>query len=626
MLKPLDAKTRHRLFYGAALLAVLMIEGDLPAREDGVKKAKAVVAAAAKQEVPDDAWSTQMKSRLGPFDSSAVALEALSALSSSSLLDAQTADLPDGEIWRKTWQLKQLGELLAAPKPNVAAIQTTAKALAAPGPVALEPARRTLVYLTAKWIGMAGATPQSAARERENIAVLLRAAHRKSPALAAREEDTVRAAFRELAALRRFDDLLAEYRAEHSGFNYRTQMTDDYIEQQSRRQFEVPVAFPTTAGGIQIQVRGTAVADATVEVVPNATQGELRVDVVSVGRFGVSGSKGKMHLSANSTQRLTSTQRMYLDPLAINTPGPKVCDRSCTSLNWLQVCTRLPIVGRVVAKIARPIAARKLAEQDPVIARKVEDQVRERVAEEGFDIAYRINGRFGAIGSEIFPADGDKPRVAIQSTADHITWSALYADADELGALSPPPADSAEYDVRHWTHESAADNWGTRLNGKYLDEATFLNLLKEDLNLFSKEFDAQSPLRTPAVLLFAANEPLTVRFREQAVELTLRLQGYGIGRAANWHAARTVKLRYRVVVDAKGMRLVRDREDYLKDKAWKEALDHFLPAVLEPIPRFQNANLKSRLSMQMLSIADGWLATGANRVVESSAAPDLAKD
>jgi len=622
----LKSHVGRRHFSCAAIAVLLAIVGHLAARED-VREKKPV---AAKPESLDDPWSMQMKSRLGPFSAEALQTGRRQTSAVLGKLDAQLNDLPDGAIWRKTWQLKQLGEQLAAPKPNVGAIQTTSRALATSGPVVLEPGRRSLVYLLGNWLGMAGATPQSTARAMQNIETLLRAAHRENQEAVPQNEEAVRLAFRELAALRRFDDLLGEYRATRSGFSYRVRMSDDYIEEESRRTFEVPVAFPTYSGGMSIFVRGTAVSDATVEVVPNETQGELRVEVFSNGRFALSGSKKKMSFTATSLQRMRSTQPMYLDPAAIETPGPTVRDRSCTTLNSLHFCTCLPIIGRIASRVARPIASRKVAEQDPVIARKVEDQLRERVAEEGFDIAYRVNGKFGAIGSEFFPNDGDKPRLTIRSTADDITWSAVYADADELGALSPPASDAstaaASFEVRHWAHESAAENWGTRLNGKPLDEATFRLLLKEDLNLFSKEFDAMPTLRTPAVLLFANDEPLGVKFRDGAVELTLRLQGYSVGRDVNWKSPKTVKLRYRLVADANGIRLVRENENYLKDIAWKRALDHFLPAVYEPLPRFHNGNFKTRLTLQMLTIADGWLSTGANRTPEPRPADKTAAD
>ena len=167
----------------------------------------------------------------------------------------------------------------------------------------------------------------------------------------------------------------------------------------------------------------------------------------------------------------------------------------------------------------------------------------------------------------------------------------------------------------------------TRLDGKPLDEATFHSLLKEDVKFFSREFEQLPTMRTPAVLLFAADEPLSVHLRDGVVLITLRLQGYALGSDVNFKAPRTVTLRYRPVVDVRGMRLVRDQESYLKDAAWKKVLDRFLPAELTPVARFENANLKSRLELRRLVIADGWLASGATRVVVAApAAQNLAKD
>lgn len=617
-----------RYFLGCvALLTLAAIQGDLPAREGANTKQPTRATPVARTQPVDDPWTRYMLALVdSPYD---VAIESRSVAANAEVLERKLGELPDGEILRRKYRMPELLGEIKKPKPDLASLTATLRALSTQGPPVIERERRTLVYHLGAWLGRAKETPQSKAKLRADIELLGATARRPKNAapLAPREDDAVRAAFRELAAQYRFNIQLGEYRAAHSSFNYRTRMSDDYIEAESRREFPIPVDFPTNAGGLNIRVRGEATAVATAEVVPNDTQGELRVDVASVGNFAVSGSKKRMSFSATSTQRLRSTQPMYLGPLNIETPGPTVRDRSCTALNWLQVCTRLPCVGRIVARIAEPIAARKLAEQDPVIARKVEDQVRERVAEEGFDIAHRINGKFGAVGSEIFPNDGDKPRITIRSTSDDITWSALYADADELGALTPPAADNAEFDVRHWVHESAIENWGTRLDGKPLDEATFHSLLKEDVKFFSREFEQLPTMRTPAVLLFAADEPLSVHLRDGVVLITLRLQGYALGSDVNFKAPRTVTLRYRPVVDVRGMRLVRDQESYLKDAAWKKVLDRFLPAELTPVARFENANLKSRLELRRLVIADGWLASGATRVVVAApAAQNLAKD
>lgn len=608
------------------LLTLAAIQGDLPAREGANVKQPTRVNNVARTEPVDDPWTRYM---LALLDSSYdLAIESRPVANNAEALNRKLNELPDGEILRRKYRMPELLGEIKKPKPDLASLSVTLRALSKQGPAVIERERRTLVYHLGAWLGRAKETPQSKAKLRASIEYLGATARRPagSAPLAPGDEESAREAFRELAAQYRFNIQLGQYRAAHSSFNYRTRMTDDYIEAESRREFPIPVDFPTNAGGMNIRVRGEATAVATVEVVPNETQGELRVDVASVGRFGVTGSKKRMSFSATSKQTLRSTQPLYLGPLNIETPGPTVRDRSCTALNWLQVCTRLPCVGRLVARIAEPIAARKLAEQDPVIARKVEDQVRERVAEEGFDIAHRINGRFGAVGSEIFPSDGDKPRLTIRSTSDDITWTALYADADELGALSPPPSDSAEFDVRHWVHESAIENWGTRIDGKPLDEATFHSLLKEDVKFFSDEFEKLPTLRTPVVLLFAAGEPLSVRLRDGAITITLRLQGYAFDPDLPVKAPRTVTLRYRPVVDRRGMRLVRDQEDYLKDAVWKKALDRFFPAELAPVARFQNAGLKSRLELRKLTIADGWLSTGATRVAVAPASQNLAKD
>ncbi|MGC3972540.1 MAG: hypothetical protein QM775_35890 [Pirellulales bacterium] len=171
-------------------------------------------------------------------------------------------------------------------------------------------------------------------------------------------------------------------------------------------------------------------------------------------------------------------------------------------------------------------------------------------------------------------------------------------------------------------HESAVNSWAGRLRGKFLDEATYLALLREHVKIFSPTFDELPPLRSAVVIRFADDDPMQVRFDGQSVALTFRLQGFVRDGRPTLDKPKVVEVRYRLAPGPQGLKFVRDKENFSGDKNWNEVLARYLPPTIEPAPKFRNASFQSRLSLGYLTIADGWLVTGSNRVEESPALSD----
>ena len=546
------------------------------------------------------------------------------ALAALTQLRAQIDQLPDGAVWTKTWNLTNIEKVVTSSKPAKAEFFGVAQAVSIAAPAALEPARRLLAHSLGAMADAAFWSPADADEVDRQINTLAAAAElRRTGNISPKSEADAREAFAALSARRRGVDLLAAYRARNSTFNFRNRIGAEYVSAQSSRQFALPVDLRTSAGGIGVHVHGTAVAHATAQVIPNSERAEVRVDVQSVGKFTVDGSKGRIRLQASSMQRLTASQPLFIDAGKIDSPGARICDRSCTQLNWLCVCLRLPLVERIAAAAASRIAAKKLAQHDPQIAAQVEKRVRERVEDEAYDITYRINGGFGKLASGYFPADGKAQRLTVHSDSDAIHWQAMYVDDDELGALVAPPAEPSaiDLDVQTWLHESAINNWGSRLSGKILDEATFWTVLREEFKLQSSDVEKLPPLRSAAVIRFSTVDPLTIRFERGEVVITLGLDGYVLDNRPHFGASRRATARYRLQPGAAGMQFQRTSADFVDDPAWKPVLDRFLPSTFEPKPRFQNSSFKDRLTVRSLSLADGWLFIGT---VRSSKLPSVA--
>lgn len=575
------------------------------------------------------AWAESLRKRFVAADDNTLRQMRSDAKAALVQLKSLTDQLPDGAVWVKTWNLDGLEKVVSSTKPTKAAVVSAERALTTAAPATLEPSRRLLAHRLGAFADAAYWAPSDAEEVDAHITTLAEAAElRRANNISAKTEAAAREAFAALSARRRGVDLLAAYRAQNSTFNFRNRIGAEYISSQSKRQFHLPIDYRTSTGGISVHVHGTTVAHATTQVVPNSERAEVRVDVQSVGKFTVDGTKGRIRLQAASTQRLTATQTLFIEADKIDSPGARICDRSCTQLNWLCVCLRLPLVKRIAAAVASRVAAKKLAEHDPEIARQVEKRVRERVEDEAYDITYRINGGFGKLASGYFPADGKAQRLTVHSDSNAIHWQAMYVDDDELGALAPPRFEppAVDLDVQTWLHESAINNWGSRLSGKVLDEATYWTVLREEFKLQSSDVEKLPPLRSASVIRFPTVNPLTIRFEQGEVVITLGLQGYMLDNVPNWNAPRTATARYRLHPGAGGMQFQRTSADFTDDPAWKSVLDRFLPPTFEPKPRFQNSSFKDRLTVRSLSLADGWLFVGTVRTSQLPSVSTVAKE
>lgn len=557
-------------------------------------------------------WVATARKRLLPAEKRELNALKSQLAAAAKTLDAGLADLPDGARWRAAWQIDVLQTELKKPEPDVAKLGQVEAYSALPPPPEMKAAQHALRAALRNYVGAAALNPLTVKQYDRDLALLDQV--RQGKVSVAKEEPAIRESYRRLATTHRLADLLAEFRNDHSQPNYRTVLTDDYVAKRAERHIEAPLRLQQQAGRIHLTVTAQAKADTSAVLVPNDERAEIRVVTKGLIPATIHGSGGRIQLTALNTQNLNATETLYLGPDGIDTSGPQVSDCSRTALACLNLCLRFPLLKRIGERIASRIVANKLAEKDPEIARKVEQALAERIGEEGYDIASRLNGTFRKLYSDRLPKQGDEPRLRISSDADGIYWSALYADYDQLGALAPPPvpASSLPFDMVLQLHESAIQSWANLLGGAFVDEATYLNLLKENVGLESPTVLARKPARRAAVFRFADRNPLQIRFDETGIELKLGLQGFVDGAAPYVAAPKTVTVRYQIAPGKAGIQLVRAAEDFSKDPKWGKLLDGFFPAAWKPVPQFANAAVGEKLLMRYLKIQDGWVIVGSS--------------
>lgn len=297
------------------------------------------------------------------------------------------------------------------------------------------------------------------------------------------------------------------------------------------------------------------------------------------------------------------------------------------------------LLGRctLIEKIASQAVQKRLTANDTSLSEQIERTVRARVEDEGFELAYRVNGliRHG-LWDRIASLDF-APNVRLQNNSQGIRSDIDYTRKDQLGALSPPPEIPSKVypnlDLITWVHESVANNALDSLNGMRLDEATIRGVWRVELKLTNDDWEKIQPAKIPAVITLANRSPLTLRFLPQSIELQLRAAACEVDGHVEDVQARELRIQYRLDEDARGLQFARQEIEFpeslpsVEEAIWLKALERFFPKTVRPLPKFRNTGFPQFLRIGYLNVSRGWIVAGVSRVSPSSSpSPQVPKE
>lgn len=424
------------------------------------------------------------------------------------------------------------------------------------------------------------------------------------------------------------DETLDPLRRRLSGPNDVGFVSADFIAFLARQQFEQPVAFTRQVTGARIAGTGRVSLELSATVPVSDGENRLLVHARGTGTITATADRRRVHVVAAATPAVTCTQAVHILPRGIAGDTPDVAAAFRTRLEGVGIDGLLGRCRLVQRAAGRAISA-ALAANDPRVAATLEDAVRERVREEGIQLAYRVNGLLRSTVWDQLRAVDYEPAVDLHNDAAGLWSATTWAHADELAALAPRPAlpSGPALDVVRFVHESAVGNALGGLSGATIDEATVRGLWETQFKLSSAEWDALPGGRVPAVIRLAAGRPLTLRFVPDGVVVDLRATGCDLdGRAAD-AGPRAIRIRYHV---AGGSGLVRDPLEFAADvpaavrPVWEEVLGLFCAREIRPLPRFPNRLARQVFALAHLHAADGWLVVGLRRATPDAGDGDVA--
>lgn len=543
-------------------------------------------------------------------------------------LQSRLSERADRYMLAHLWRLDRLSEQLDADPPDRNALREIVAAQSGRRGGPLQPLlnalRRSVMVWNAGWED----SPQIWEAAARGAIVLERLQSPATGSLSASEEAEVRAAFAAVARTHRADEWLESIRLTISRPNQRFWVGGDYLRAVSRRQFRLPLRVEDVAPGIGAAGAGSLEAQTSLVLVDSDRSAAFEVCVDAVGDADWRGARRRAILEAHSDETLASRQSIEFSAAAFDIAAPRVSVRSNTSLTGFDLAVRHVIPGRPAERWTRRIVERRLPSADDQAAAMIADAVRERVDDEGHDLASRLRGMFLAAYWLPLGASDLEPRTEVSSSESGVTWDAEYAGHDQLGALSSPPDPGPDpshpgrpaFDTWLALHMSAVNHMSARLAGARFDESMLADLLREEFKLTSDDLNRLPPRRLPAALWFSAVDLPRVSFVANQLQLVVPLSAVELDGQRFATPGLVVRTSYVLEKSKGGIRLVRESLAGLpaSESAARVAqtLARFLPSELRPVARFQNAGVAQRMRLAELRLADGWLMVGTRSVRE----------
>lgn len=381
--------------------------------------------------------------------------------------------------------------------------------------------------------------------------------------------------------------------------------------------------------GTSIQGTSTTNGQITVHLVPTAHLGVIDLVFQAVIHANSVGYNGPVQIHSSSVSQVASRKRLLLDPMhAVTMPAATNAVTSSTIHN---------ITGSSRAvSTAWSQANQQKPQAEQAAARRAEERTNQRMDQRTDEGIARMNAQYAGRYRDPLLDRGLFPRMAkVSTTSDFLVVTALEGRITELAAPDAPLAPKEPADLVLQIHESTIHNGlGSAFAGMIMEEHRFLATLEQMLGevpeRFKREKDDKSP---PWALTYAAEQPISVRFQDGSIKITLRGQKYVRGDSE--FPEMNVTALYKPQKAQDKIKLVRQgpleivppdfvpgggdalsgRAQVLKTLLEKRFNRIFEPEIVpEPITFSGNWKRAGQLGMVECQASGGWLVVGWRRI------------
>lgn len=265
------------------------------------------------------------------------------------------------------------------------------------------------------------------------------------------------------------------------------------------------------------------------------------------------GYNGPATIYSSASTALAARKRFYLNAEGVF--GLPAVSSAVTSTVIRQIDTG----GRaLVERIAWKRALRQQALAEAIASDHAQERFNQRMDAQAGDLVARANRGFQERFRQVLDERGLFPEYFHASTtSEHATLVLMTTGSTGLGAPTAPPELPGSADLAVRTHESSINNLAAAaLSGVFLDEKRFDEITTRLLGLPERKTDPQDEENW--TITFADQQPVTVRFAEGGLQITIRGKRYmNEGRQ---YEAMEVTARYRIEKTPQGFRAVRQGE------------------------------------------------------------------
>ena len=333
------------------------------------------------------------------------------------------------------------------------------------------------------------------------------------------------AAYDDLSRYPSTADLRRIVRQEVSRPNQVIRVASQFVVGAIDRDIRAPLDINEQSNGSTVRGSGTIVGRLSSSLPPSQTRGQSRLEFRGTGDTNMTIQQRRATVQARGHLILSGSILLMMTNDGLRRGEVIKSITSHTRPAGAHVARK--IFPRLLSRIVLRVAAKKMPQEDPGIAKKAGDKLEQIMQAEVDPLIAKANQWIDRLYWQPLNRRAIDPAVTLSTTPTHIEWIARYTQDEELGAPSnapafvgPPPAIGVQF------HESAVRNCASILASRAFSQPDFHELIYGTLGLVTDESKSAARGQIPVAITLAERRPIAARFENGRAIFTLRIASF----------------------------------------------------------------------------------------------------
>jgi hypothetical protein len=367
--------------------------------------------------------------------------------------------------------------------------------------------------------------------------------------------------------------------------------------------------------GTDLYGNGHTIGKVTVELVPNDEQAMFDTMLAGTVQSRTTGYNGPATIYTNGATAIAGRKRIVFEDTGFASYPATAAANTNSRVTGIGG-------GGLVQRVAWKRVGEQKSQAERIAADHAADRVRARMDKQVGEQLSRAHADYLQKVRNPLVRRREFPALRFRTTKELLLATAVAANRNQLAAPAPPPEVTVENDLAVQIHESMINNLAAALlSGRTLTEEELqqrvIDLRGELPDSLKSDED-----RDPWSITFARSQPVTVKFDDGQIEITIRGQRYTSGdrdfRAMN------VTAQYKYEIDGPGIKLTRQGELNIvppgeprrlsgKEITLRTLLEKRFGKLFEPEVKYEGLILPGKwraagiLDIKQLQTGSGWM-------------------